>query len=180
MNPWYSGDFLRIYSSEACPRQDDWADANKQDSYAQQIVNHPSFVDAVQKVNIALNTTGLGFFDLYKFIDNGYCMNYLGRTPNPIFSENSAIKQQLNTLYILEAVIKLYYTEHQLRATANGFFNQTVHNFKKVIADKSGVQWVFYSAHDTSVMNYLTRLGLTGAKCIYENYLNGTYFNNQT
>ena len=55
-----------------------------------------------------------------------------------------------------------------------------MHNFKKVTKDHSGVQWAFYSAHDTSIMNFISRLGLTSAKCIYQNYLNGTYFNNQS
>lgn len=74
----------------------------------------------------------------------------------------------------------MFYNEDQLRATATGFFNQTVHNMKKVTNDKSGVQWIFYSAHDTSVMNFISRFGLTSVRCIYENYLNGTYFNNQS
>ena len=180
MDPWYSGDFMRIYTTDASPKQDDWMEVNKQDKYAQKIVNHPDFVDAVEKVNIALKTSGLTFFDLYKYIDNAYCMVYLGKTPLPIFAETSAIRQALDSMYVLDGFIKLFYNEAQLRATATAFFNQTVHNFKKVIADKSGVQWVFLSAHDTSVMNFISRLGLTSAKCIYENYLNGTYFNNQT
>lgn len=80
----------------------------------------------------------------------------------------------------MEGYIKLFYNEDQLRATATGYFNETVHNFKKVIKDPSGVQWAFYSVHDTSVMNFISRLGLTSAKCIYQNYLNGTYLNNQS
>ena len=86
----------------------------------------------------------------------------------------------MNAIYTMEGYIKLFYNEDQLRATATGYFNETVHNFKKVIKDPSGVQWAFYSAHDTSVMNFISRLGLTSAKCIYQNYLNGTYLNNQS
>lgn len=46
-----------------------------------------------------------------------------------------------------------------------------------MVADQSGIQWAFYSAHDTTVSGFLASLGLTSAKCIYENYLNGTMLN---
>lgn len=74
----------------------------------------------------------------------------------------------------------MFYSEKQKRAVTTGYFNTTVNNFKKVTKDQNGVQWAFYSAHDTTVMAFLSRLGLTSVNCIYENYLNGIVFNNQT
>ena len=74
----------------------------------------------------------------------------------------------------------MFYTETQLRATSTGYFNETVNQFKRVTASQDGVQWAFYSAHDTTVMNFITRLGLTSVDCIYQNYLNGTVLNSQT
>jgi len=107
-------------------------------------------------------------------------MIYLGKEPLPIFRENSEYRVELDKIFAIEAYTKLFYAEDQLRATATGFFNATVNNFKNIINDKSGAQWVFYSAHDTSVMNFLSRLGLASAECIYENYLNGTIYNSQS
>ena len=46
--------------------------------------------------------------------------------------------------------------------------------------DQGGVQWAFYSAHDTTVGNFLARLNLTNVNCIYENYLKGITKNSQT
>jgi hypothetical protein len=42
-----------------------------------------------------------------------------------------------------------------------------------VTADQSGVQWAFYSAHDTTVGNFLARLNLTNVACIYDAYKKG-------
>ena len=63
--------------------------------------------------------------------------------------------------------IKLFFTEEQISATTTGFFNDTVNNIKRVVADQSGIQWAFYSAHDTTVGAFLARLGMAGARCIY-------------
>jgi len=73
--------------------------------------------------------------------------------------------------------IKYFYHEEQLSTTATGYFNETFFNFKKVINDKTGVQLALYSAHDTTVANFLARLNLTSPKCVFENYLNNKTFN---
>ena len=39
------------------------------------------------------------------------------------------------------------------------------------------VQWVIYSAHDTTVANVLTGMNLTSVACIYEAYLKGDKYN---
>lgn len=55
-----------------------------------------------------------------------------------------------------------------------------MHDFKRIEKDTSGVQWVFYSAHDTTIANYLSRLNMTNADCLFENFQKGYYFNNES
>ena len=74
----------------------------------------------------------------------------------------------------LEMYITLYSTPKQISATSTGFFNETVHNMRKKIADKDEVSWNIYSAHDTTVGNMLAALNLTNVDCIYEAYLKKT------
>ena len=106
-------------------------------------------------------------------------MKHLDIEPLPIFRRENQTFKDLQAIYILDAYIKMFYTEQQLSATATGYFNETVNNFKKVVKDQTGVQWAFYSAHDTTIMNFLSRLGLANAQCIYLNYLNGTTTNDK-
>lgn len=47
---------------------------------------------------------------------------------------------------------------------------------KRAIKHKD-VQWVVYSAHDTTVANMLAAMNLTNAACIYEAYLKGDNYN---
>lgn len=76
-------------------------EVNKQDKYVQEIVSHPSLSATVDKVNHALYVDSLGFFDIHKFIDNAQTMLYMGKTPLPIFTEDSQTKQDLATIYAL-------------------------------------------------------------------------------
>ena len=80
----------------------------------------------------------------------------------------------------LETYFTLFYQEKQAAVTSTGYFNETYNHFKRVTKDQSGVQWAFYSAHDSTIVNYLARLNLSNAHCIYENYLKGITKNNQT
>lgn len=50
---------------------------------------------------------------------------------------------------------------------ATGYFNDTVNHFKRVTASQEGVQWAFYSAHDTNVLSYISKMGMANADCIY-------------
>ena len=70
--------------------------------------------------------------------------------------------------------MRLFHTEEQLRPISTPFFNQTITHIKRVTKDQEGVQWVFYSAHDTTIQTILARMGLASVECIYQNYLNGT------
>jgi hypothetical protein len=98
----------------------------------------------------------------------------------PVFTENSDDTRALNAIYRMETYISLFYTEEQLKIVSTGYFNETVNQFKRVTANQEGVQWAFYSAHDTTVANFLARLGLTSVKCIYDNYLLGNAKNTDT
>ena len=64
-------------------------------------------------------------------------------------------------VYVLEMYITLYSNPKQIRATATGFFNETIHNIRKSILNKNEVRWNIYSAHDTTVGNMLAALNLT-------------------
>jgi hypothetical protein len=66
--------------------------------------------------------------------------------------------------------INLFLTELQIRSTSSGFFEETINNINRVLT-VGDVQWVIYSAHDTTVANMLVALNFTNAQCIYEAYL---------
>lgn len=74
----------------------------------------------------------------------------------------------------------LYSNAKQIRATATGFFNQTIHNIQNIILNKEAVQWNIYSAHDTTVGNMLAALNLTNVECIYEAFLKNSSVNSDT
>lgn len=76
--------------------------------------------------------------------------------------------------------INLYSNQKQIRATATGFFNQSVRNIKKIISNKEEVQWNIYSAHDTTVGNMLAALNLTNVECIYSAFLEKRTNNSDT
>jgi hypothetical protein len=76
-------------------------------------------------------------------------------------------------MFVLDMYMKLYYQEQQLTSTSTGYFNETYYHFKRITKDTSGVQWAFYSAHDTTVGNFLARMNLTNVDCIYQNFKQG-------
>lgn len=77
--------------------------------------------------------------------------------------------------------INLFYNHNQLqiRTTSSGFFEATLANIDRAIK-KRDVQWVIYSAHDTTMGNMLAAMNLTSVDCIYEAYLKGEAVNNDT
>lgn len=80
-----------------------------------------------------------------------------------------SVKLSLISEYIhtIDMYLGLYSNQKQIKATATGFFNQTVHNIRNIIGNKEAVQWNIYSAHDTTVGNMLAALNLTNVECIY-------------
>jgi hypothetical protein len=47
-----------------------------------------------------------------------------------------------------------------------GFFEATLYNINRALTKKD-VQWVVYSAHDTTVGNMLAAMNMTNVACIY-------------
>lgn len=58
--------------------------------------------------------------------------------------------------------INLFFTEKQRRVTSSGFFKNTIQNIKNYKKNRD-VQWVVYSAHDTTVGNMLAAMNMTNA-----------------
>lgn len=73
----------------------------------------------------------------------------------------------------------MFFTDTQIRTTSSGFFSATLANINRAIT-KRDVQWVIYSAHDTTIGNILAGLNMTNAACIYEAYVRGDDYNKDT
>lgn len=138
---------------------------------------NPNFISSIAQLNLELGGTSLTFLKVYEFHDNAQCMIHMGKEVLPVFTKGNPAKADLDTISTIANYVAWFYGENQLRAITTGYFNETVNNFKKVTSSKEGVQWAFYSAHDTTVMAFISRMGLASAKCVYENYLNGTILN---
>jgi hypothetical protein len=126
----------------------------------------PAFQPAIAEVSAALKLN-LTFQSVSRYYDRYICMFYEGRNVNPVWTTPGPTKNALDTIWAISPYLNSFFTEQQLSATATGYFNETYNHFKRVVADQSGVQWAFYSAHDTTVGNFLARLNLTSPKCIY-------------
>lgn len=99
----------------------------------------------------------------------------MGKPSLPIFTDPKYARD-LAYIYTLDLYINLFYSDIQIRTTASGFFEATLANINRVIS-KRDVQWVIYSAHDTTVANMLAAMNMTNAACIYESYLKGDNYN---
>lgn len=82
-------------------------------------------------------------------------------------------------MYTLDLYINLFYNPLQIRTTSSNFFKHTLHNMDRAAKNKD-VQWIIYSAHDTTVANMLAGMNMTNVACIYEAYLNGSNVNKNT
>ncbi len=102
-------------------------------------------------------------------IDSEISNKYLGRPYASIIDTDPK-----TTDYILMSsiILDLFYTPTQISATISSFFNHTLSNFKN--SNKGGYKMVFYSAHDTTVMNLLVALNLTNFACVNASYYGGS------
>ena len=118
--------------------------------------------------------------DAVKFYDNFKTTLYLGRPTLPIFSDPKYARD-LTYLYVFDLYVNLYYSPNsiQVRTTSSGFFEATLANIERAVK-KRDVQWVIYSAHDTTVGNMLAAMNMTNVECIYEAYLKGDTVNKDT
>ena len=129
-------------------------------------MNHPNFTNALGALGQALKKN-VTFFDIERYYDSAICLIYLSKTPLHVFTAGDDVALALEKMYTLLANMRFFYNEQQLRATATGYFNETVNHFKRVTKNQDGVQWSFYSAHDVTLQNYLARMGLSSVNCIY-------------
>lgn len=126
---------------------------------------------AVQEVSAALKTD-LTFWQVNDFIDNAQCMLYMNR-PNvlDIFLKPSETKRALDSIYLLDYLMRLFYQPIQLATTATGFFNATLQNFKRIIQNQNAEQWIVYSGHDTTIMSVLATMNMTNVNCAFDAFL---------
>lgn len=73
------------------------------------MMNDPDFQSAIAALNSALNIS-IGFTNVYKFYDNHVCMLYDGRKVNPIWTTPGKTKDALTAIYMLDLLVKLFYT----------------------------------------------------------------------
>lgn len=121
-------------------------------------------MSAINALSKALNKT-VTFQDVGRYYDNYETTLYLGRPTLPIFDQEPYARTYAY-IYTMDLYINLFYTEMQRRTTSSGFFNQTIFNIKRAIRSKD-VQWVIYSAHDTTVGNMLAAMNMTNVECIF-------------
>ena len=177
-NPYDSGDFLRTYSSENCPNQKKWSEANEANPRFAAIIGNANFTEAIQNLSSVIGRK-ITFWQAPAYYDNYECATYMGRNSTIIstFKNETYIRalcifiHNPDYVYTVQMYISLYSDQKQIRATATGFFNETIHNIKKRIMNKDEVRWNMYSAHDTTVGNMLAALNLTNPECIYNAFL---------
>lgn len=122
----------------------------------------------------------VSFEESVKFYDNFETTMYLGRPTLDIFKDPNYARD-LTYMYVMDLYINLYYSHNpiQVRTTSSGFFEATLSNIDNAIK-KRDIQWVIYSAHDTTVGNMLAAMNMTNIDCIYEAYLKGDKINKDT
>ena len=107
------------------------------------------------------------FWDMYHYLDSAFCEKYAGRKILPVLEDNTEHRKTYDFIFMFDMINKLFSQEAQLRATSTGFFNRTMHDFKRIEKNTAGVQWVLYSAHDTTIGNFISRLNMTNVDCLY-------------
>ena len=134
-------------------------------------------MEAIDALSRSLNKTAT-FESAGRYYDNFECALYLGRPTLPVFKDPK-YEEPLKYIYILGLYINLFYTDIQRRTTASGFFNQTIQNINRA-KNLKDVQWVIYSAHDTTVGNMLAAMNMTNVECIFEAFQRGKNYNADT
>ena len=94
------------------------------------------------------------------------------RKPYLDIFEDQRYSRALEYIYTLDLYINLFYTDMQRKTTASGFFKNTIANIKRA-KELRDVQWVIYSAHDTTVGNMLAAMNMTNVDCIFEAFVKG-------
>jgi len=72
-------------------------------------------------------------------------------------------------MLLLKYYIGFFYTQTQIKASATGIFNATIQNIKN-IKNPRAPQWIYYSAHDLTVMNMFAAMNVSNTNCVYDAY----------
>lgn len=173
MTPFDGGDFLATFMSDDCPNQKKWMSSNTASEKAKAMFSNPLYVEALRQLSLSLglpaDTINSGNF--YQYYDNLICMQYLGKQVPSLILEPSENKRALDSLYSLNTNVVFYFTDEQTRASATGFFGETVRNIKNSLNNSDAPQWVIYSAHDVTVGQMLAAMKMWNAECIYDSFL---------
>ena len=141
---------------------------------AAEIRSNENFTEAISKLSEVVGKKQ-SFSDVADHFDNYETTLYLGRPTLPIMTDPK-YKRDFEYIYMLDLYINLFYTNQQLKTTSSRFFEHTIQNMKRAIKRKD-VQWVIYSAHDTTVANMLAAMNMTNVACMYEAYKFGDMHN---
>eukprot|EP00828_Plagiopyla_frontata_P029284 TRINITY_DN3788_c0_g1_i3.p1 TRINITY_DN3788_c0_g1~~TRINITY_DN3788_c0_g1_i3.p1 ORF type:complete len:292 (-),score=42.96 TRINITY_DN3788_c0_g1_i3:95-970(-) len=86
--------------------------------------------------------------------------------------------KNLTFAYQMDMYIELYGSPKQKQLVSTPFYQELIAIFKQNIEGTSTTKWHMYSAHDTTIGQFLTALNLTTYNCIYEIFTTGTFTSN--
>ena len=90
-------------------------------------------------------------------------------------STPSPLRTNMYALYNLIYFIMHTSNETQVRATMLGFFTEIISNMKDEISPDLNRKWYSYASHKLTFLPFLTILGLSSVKCVYQAFVNGTH-----
>ena len=93
-------------------------------------------------------------------------MEHSGKQVPAIFSEPSATKRALDSLFALSYYIKFMGGKDQVRASASDLIGATIKNMGSVV-NPSNAQWYIYSGHDVTIAIVLAIFDMWNADCIF-------------
>ena len=103
------------------------------------------------------------------YFENYMCSKHLLKPYNPVF--DSEYQKDFMFMQSFVKYTDLASNEVQINATVTGFFNATIHNMEKVMANKHKEKLVLYSAHDLTIVMALAGLRMGSRECALNHYL---------
>lgn len=67
--------------------------------------------------------------------------------------------------------LDIFYSPGQITVSTSQFFAELKQNILATVFNRSTVRLRLYSAHDVTIMNLLTGLGLSNAELVYQKYI---------
>jgi hypothetical protein len=150
-----------------CPAQSRWKQENLNSLRVQELINLPEYQQILKEVSEVIGKP-ITFLDLGTLSDTLEFLKHSGKEVPPFFvDEKSELLRGLKAIYNLYIQVLYYYSDEQIRTTTSEFFNHTITNFRKIIADPNEVQWIFYSTHDITVGTILRAMNMTSIECVH-------------